>query len=585
MNNKTKGKILETIVMMIEKSLSDTSNMKLIPNYKEKDKDGIVREIDVYIETKQRGRIIKFGIECKNYNYKYPISLEKIDAFLYKCGKLNIDHPIFVTTSKFQSGAIQRAKVNNIDLIEISSKNQTEDEIGEQFNIKESYLIKRDFQIKKLEFKSDKFQELFNKPKFKLQGKLYNKRHEKINLKSLKRELVETNLPMLYKYLITNTGLLINSKKTIFPSFNVTGLYIKENQQYYPIESIRAVIEIWFEYKKNVFNEVQEYRDITTQKILASFISNEFTINEEPLVFNIVKNFKEKTEFFVRSLNDKEAVTQLQDLTDTSDFWKNAQFRQREVKELSVKKKFLEYKLSNNATKNVEANSKVPEPSEKFFDKKKKAKSFVCVIPEQQKLFFLLLVENDNIMYTSTFPDPINLLFTHSVNQFSEAESLKKKFPISTNGEIGENDVNILLDDTYYKYFQAKISSITFLRMALEGFINKELPSTLNKEWNNKILNKEQVEKKLSLIDKLTILHSFKENLSKQIRKEQLDLVREVSALSENFMNLTGTNEKNNLPKYLSIFESLEDFDILGSIKKSEKFMNVFKSDYIEIIE
>jgi Zn-dependent peptidase ImmA (M78 family) len=57
-------------------------------------------------------------IECKDYGS--AIKIEKIQAFISKVSDLKAKKGIFVTTSKFQKGAIDAARVHNIALIRVS---------------------------------------------------------------------------------------------------------------------------------------------------------------------------------------------------------------------------------------------------------------------------------------------------------------------------------------------------------------------------------------------------------------------------------------------------------------------------------
>lgn len=83
MSTVAKGDILESITEILERSLSDESTT-ISKKKKIKDLDGIVREIDIYIEVKVNKRKFNIAIECKNYNEKSRINIDMIGAFYDK---------------------------------------------------------------------------------------------------------------------------------------------------------------------------------------------------------------------------------------------------------------------------------------------------------------------------------------------------------------------------------------------------------------------------------------------------------------------------------------------------------------------
>lgn len=91
MKSISKGKILESLVTMLENSLSDKEKLNIITNRKLKDVDEIEREIDVYVETIFNKRKFTIAVECKNYNSKNPVkmihitSIGKIELVLLLC--------------------------------------------------------------------------------------------------------------------------------------------------------------------------------------------------------------------------------------------------------------------------------------------------------------------------------------------------------------------------------------------------------------------------------------------------------------------------------------------------------------------
>ncbi|MCD4698009.1 MAG: restriction endonuclease [Bacteroidales bacterium] len=122
MSTKSKGDILESITEILERSLSNDSTV-ITKKKKIKDLDGSVREIDIYIETIADKRKFNIAIECKNYKEKSKIDMDKIGAFFEKCSRLPFIHKmIFLTTSDYQKGAVDKARTRNIELYKISKE-------------------------------------------------------------------------------------------------------------------------------------------------------------------------------------------------------------------------------------------------------------------------------------------------------------------------------------------------------------------------------------------------------------------------------------------------------------------------------
>lgn len=110
-----KGKSLENIIALIQKTLKDSSETKVFKNFKIENIGGREREIDVLIESKINGFEMKIAIECKDY--KGRVSVEKIEAFESKCKRIKgINKKVFISNKGFQADAINAAKDFDIEL-------------------------------------------------------------------------------------------------------------------------------------------------------------------------------------------------------------------------------------------------------------------------------------------------------------------------------------------------------------------------------------------------------------------------------------------------------------------------------------
>ncbi|HBF0843071.1 restriction endonuclease [Clostridioides difficile] len=75
-------------------------------------------QIDGYIEFEVMGVKYKTIVECKHY--KTSISREKVQVLCGKIQSLGAQKGILISTSNFQSGAIEYAKIHGIALIQLT---------------------------------------------------------------------------------------------------------------------------------------------------------------------------------------------------------------------------------------------------------------------------------------------------------------------------------------------------------------------------------------------------------------------------------------------------------------------------------
>ena len=114
------GKALEQIVAAIQEYLKDSPNTRITPNAKLRNRSGIEREIDVFVQTKVQGIEIGIAFECKDYYNK--VSVEKVDAFAQKCRELpQINKKVMVTSSSFTAGVKKEAEGQGIELYQLDA--------------------------------------------------------------------------------------------------------------------------------------------------------------------------------------------------------------------------------------------------------------------------------------------------------------------------------------------------------------------------------------------------------------------------------------------------------------------------------
>lgn len=90
-------------------------NIKVEVNKKIEDRNGILRQFDVYWEFNLGGYVYKTVIECKDY--ASTVTIDKIDAFIGKTQDIPGLRLIYATKIGYQSGAKIKAEQHKIDLL------------------------------------------------------------------------------------------------------------------------------------------------------------------------------------------------------------------------------------------------------------------------------------------------------------------------------------------------------------------------------------------------------------------------------------------------------------------------------------
>lgn len=116
------GKIHESLLnsegITAQEKIQIERNKKLVDNC------GIIREFDLYWECQLAGVVYKTVIECKDY--KSNVSVEKIDSLIGEIRDIPDLRALFATKLGYQSGAVQQAKKNRIDLLIVREKNDSD---------------------------------------------------------------------------------------------------------------------------------------------------------------------------------------------------------------------------------------------------------------------------------------------------------------------------------------------------------------------------------------------------------------------------------------------------------------------------
>lgn len=117
-----RGKALEQLVKAIQEAMKDSPSTHVSSNVKIKDKNGVLRECDVVVESYAQGLPFVLVFECKEY--KVPIDVKVVDAFIGKCADLpNVNKKVIVSTTGFTQNAAIKASANGVVLCSLENVN------------------------------------------------------------------------------------------------------------------------------------------------------------------------------------------------------------------------------------------------------------------------------------------------------------------------------------------------------------------------------------------------------------------------------------------------------------------------------
>ena len=111
--------------LQLTKNLPNISNVNIEHNKHITDNCCIDRQFDLYWERTEFGELKKSVIECKDY--QDGVSIDRVDALIGKMEDIPGIVPIMATSHKYQSGALQKAKSHNIELLVVRDEDLDKD--------------------------------------------------------------------------------------------------------------------------------------------------------------------------------------------------------------------------------------------------------------------------------------------------------------------------------------------------------------------------------------------------------------------------------------------------------------------------
>ncbi len=284
---KDKGKILEMVVAEIEQLLSDYPDTTITQRAFIIDTEGCRCEIDILVEVTINRKKLKYAFECKNW--KHPVKKADIVVFQDKIKNQGIKG-CFVTTGKYQQGAIKKANAWNIDLYNILTAQQPKFEKFIAFH--NWYKIAGYIFHLDEEPKSDKVDEA---------NLYYGPEKIKVPTPKLAESIIQ---PQVEQYIKMHRSAIFRDFwsvdgeevdiQTLQPKVfdfhgSLTNVYIKCEEEYLPINEITAKVIFQIDSSESGKADWHLLQEKDKQSPLAGFSLVPFNVNDEDSILQITR--------------------------------------------------------------------------------------------------------------------------------------------------------------------------------------------------------------------------------------------------------------------------------------------------------
>lgn len=204
----------------------------------------------------------------------------------------------------------------------------------------------------------------------------------------------------------------------------------------------------------------------------------------------------------------------------------------------------------------------------------KEGKSTTWVLLFNQTMKYLTQINSKGSFYAGFMPEPYLLFLANSKSLNIKINESENKFKSNIEAELstGENfNLKILNQEVYNQFILNKISSVIFLIMAIESFINNLIPEKMSIEKNGKIDSKIEIEMNYKLKEKFRdVIPKVKKIKDIEKYQSKYSTILQLSRIRNSFIHLKTSSKKNELDPYLEHFEKLITMDLNKEYKNIE---------------
>jgi len=208
----------------------------------------------------------------------------------------------------------------------------------------------------------------------------------------------------------------------------------------------------------------------------------------------------------------------------------------------------------------------------KKYSKEGKSTTWVLLVNETMK--YLTQINLKGNSYAGFMPEPYLLFLANSKSLNLKIRKLENTFKTSVYTELkpSENfNLKILNQETYNQFILNKISSLVFLIMTVESFVNNLIPEKMSIEKDGKINSKSDIEKTYKLKEKFRdVIPKIKEIKDIKEYQNNYSTILQLNRIRNSFIHLKTTSTKNPMDPYLDDFEKLIAMDLDKEYKRVE---------------
>lgn len=211
----------------------------------------------------------------------------------------------------------------------------------------------------------------------------------------------------------------------------------------------------------------------------------------------------------------------------------------------------------------------------KKYSKEGKSTTWILLINETMK--YLTQINSKGNFYAGFMPEPYLLFLANSKSLNLKIRELENKFKTNIETELNPSEnfkLKVLNQEVYNQFVLYKISSLVFLIMTVESFINNLIPEKMSIEKNGKIDSKSDIEKNYKLKEKFReVIPRIKKIDNVQEYQNKYSKIIQLSRIRNSFIHLKTSSKENPLDPYLKHFEKLIAMDLEKEHKNVELFI------------
>lgn len=229
------------------------------------------------------------------------------------------------------------------------------------------------------------------------------------------------------------------------------------------------------------------------------------------------------------------------------------------------------YKISQNVVDNL-PQKKGEDSDFKKYSKEGKSTTWALIVNETMQ--YLTQVNSKGDFYAGFMPEPYLLFLSNSKSmniKIKESENIFKS-NIETELQQSENfNLKILNQEVYNQFISNKISSVIFLIMSVESFINNLIPELIEIEKGGKTDTKIEIEKNYTLKAKFRdVIPKIKEIIDVENYQNRYSKILQLGKVRNSFIHIKTSSIENPLDPYLKHFEKLVTMNLEKEYKNVE---------------